>query len=62
MRAIIDYQKKFFTDGDENDLKPMILKDISEIILFSLIDLNTLIISNILIIRGYCASFWIKDD
>ena len=32
MKAIIDYQKKFFTDGDENDLKPMILKDISEII------------------------------
>ena len=32
MRAIIDYQKKFFTDGDENDLRPMILKDISEII------------------------------
>ena len=25
-------QKRFFNDGDENDLKPMILKDIAEII------------------------------
>lgn len=30
MRAIIDIQKKFFQDGDEADLKPMILKDIAD--------------------------------
>lgn len=30
MKAIIDWQKKFFTDGDEADLRPMILKDIAE--------------------------------
>ena len=30
MRAIIQWQKKFFQDGDEADLKPMILKDIAE--------------------------------
>ena len=30
MKAIIDWQRKFFTDGDEADLKPMILKDIAE--------------------------------
>ena len=30
MRAIIDIQRKFFQDGDESDLKPMILKDIAE--------------------------------
>lgn len=30
MKAIIDWQKKFFQDGDEADLKPMILKDIAE--------------------------------
>ena len=28
MNTIIDIQNIFFTDGDENDLKPMILKDI----------------------------------
>lgn len=30
MKAIIDVQKKFFQDGDEADLKPMILKDIAD--------------------------------
>lgn len=30
MKAIIDWQKKFFQNGDEADLKPMILKDIAE--------------------------------
>lgn len=30
MKAIINWQKKFFQDGDEADLKPMILKDIAE--------------------------------
>ena len=30
MKAIIDWQRKFFLDGDESDLRPMILKDIAE--------------------------------
>lgn len=30
MQAIIDWQRKFFLDGDETDLKPMILKDIAD--------------------------------
>ena len=30
MKAIIDIQKKFFQDGDEADLKPMILKDVAD--------------------------------
>ncbi len=30
MKAIIDIQKKFFLDGDEADLKPMILKDVAD--------------------------------
>jgi RNA polymerase sigma-54 factor len=30
MKAIIDWQHKFFEDGDEGDLKPMILKDIAD--------------------------------
>ena len=30
MKAIISIQKKFFQDGDEADLKPMILKDVAD--------------------------------
>lgn len=30
MRAIIDWQRRFFQDGDEADLRPMILKDIAD--------------------------------
>ncbi len=30
MKAIIDIQRQFFLDGDEVDLKPMILKDVAE--------------------------------
>lgn len=30
MKAIIDIQKPFFLDGDEADLKPMILKDVAD--------------------------------
>jgi RNA polymerase sigma-54 factor len=29
MKAIMEYQYKFFVSGDETDLRPMILKDIS---------------------------------
>ena len=32
MNTIVKIQERFFNDGDENDLKPMILKDIAEII------------------------------
>jgi len=30
MKAIIDYQHDYFLDGDESNLKPMVLKDIAE--------------------------------
>ena len=30
MQAIVDYQKEYFVDGDESNLKPMVLKDIAE--------------------------------
>lgn len=30
MNAILEYQKEYFTEGDETKLKPMILKDIAE--------------------------------
>jgi len=32
MRAIMDYQKEYFLTGDETKLRPMILKDIAEIV------------------------------
>ena len=32
MRAIVEYQRKFFTTLDERDLKPMIIKNISDMI------------------------------
>jgi RNA polymerase sigma-54 factor len=32
MRAIMDYQKAYFLTGDETELRPMILKDIAEIV------------------------------
>lgn len=31
MKAIVDYQHDYFMDGDEANLKPMVLKDIAEI-------------------------------
>lgn len=31
MRAIVDFQHEFFTEGDETYMKPMILKDIADI-------------------------------
>ena len=30
MKAIIEYQKAYFADGDEASLRPMVLKDIAE--------------------------------
>lgn len=30
MKAIVDYQREYFMDGDETHLKPMVLKDIAE--------------------------------
>ena len=32
MTAILNYQKDYFADGDETKLKPMILKDIAEVV------------------------------
>ncbi len=32
MNAIVDFQKAYFNDGDETKLRPMILKDIAEIV------------------------------
>jgi len=32
MQAIVNYQKEFFLSGDETKLKPMILKDIADVV------------------------------
>jgi len=32
MKAIMEYQKEYFLSGDETQLRPMILKDIAEIV------------------------------
>jgi RNA polymerase sigma-54 factor len=32
MNAIMEYQREYFEEGDEKKLKPMILKDISDIV------------------------------
>jgi RNA polymerase sigma-54 factor len=32
MQAIVNYQKEFFLSGDETKLKPMILKDIADLV------------------------------
>ncbi len=39
MDAIVNYQKEYFLDGDETLLKPMILKDIAEIVF---LDISTI--------------------
>lgn len=31
MRAILDYQREYFKEGDQNKLRPMILKDIADV-------------------------------
>jgi RNA polymerase sigma-54 factor len=36
MQAIVNYQKEFFLSGDETKLKPMILKDIADIVLMDI--------------------------
>ena len=36
MNAIMEYQREFFLTGDETMLKPMILKDIADIVLMDI--------------------------
>lgn len=47
MKAIIEYQKKFFQDGEENDLRPMILKDIAEIIKMDISTVSRIVSSKV---------------
>ena len=47
MNAIIEYQRKFFEDGEENDLRPMILKDIAEIIKMDISTVSRIVSSKV---------------
>ena len=47
MSAIIEYQRKFFEEGEENDLKPMILKDIAEIIKMDISTVSRIVSSKV---------------
>ena len=47
MNTILKIQLKFFEDGDENDLKPMILKDIAEIIKMDISTVSRIVSSKV---------------
>ena len=48
MKAILKIQSNFFNDGDENDLKPMILKDIAEIIKMDISTVSRIVRSKVI--------------
>ena len=48
MKAILKIQNSFFNDGDENDLKPMILKDIAEIIKMDISTVSRIVRSKVI--------------
>ena len=45
MRAILNYQHDYFVDGDESNLKPMVLKDIAEITGFDISTISRVVSS-----------------
>jgi RNA polymerase sigma-54 factor len=45
MRAILDYQHDYFLDGDESNLRPMVLKDIAEITGFDISTISRVVSS-----------------
>ena len=47
MNTILKLQVKFFEDGDENDLKPMILKDIAKIIKMDISTVSRIVSSKV---------------
>jgi RNA polymerase sigma-54 factor len=48
MKAILKIQNSFFNGGDENDLKPMILKDIAEIIKMDISTVSRIVRSKVI--------------
>jgi RNA polymerase sigma-54 factor len=48
MKTIIKIQNSFFNGGDENDLKPMILKDIAEIIKMDISTVSRIVRSKVI--------------
>ena len=47
MKTIVNLQKKFFEDGDENELKPMILKDIANVIKMDISTVSRIVSSKV---------------
>jgi len=45
MQAIVDFQKDYFIDGDESNLKPMVLKDIAEVTGFDISTISRVVSS-----------------
>ena len=45
MQAILDYQRDYFADGDETNLRPMVLKDIAEVTGFDISTISRVVSS-----------------
>ena len=45
MEAILDYQKEYFSSGDETNLKPMVLKDIAQITGYDISTISRVVMS-----------------
>ena len=58
MRAILDYQHDYFLDGDESNLRPMVLKDIAEKTGFDISTISRVVSSKF--IETHCGIFPLK--
>ena len=58
MRAILDYQHDYFLDGDESNLRPMVLKDIADITGFDISTISRVV--NIKYIETHFGIFPLK--
>ena len=59
MQTIINYQKDYFIDGDETQLKPMILKDIADIVAMDISTISR--VANSKYIQTHFGTFLLKS-
>jgi len=59
MKAIINYQGKYFLSGDEKDLKPMILADIANIVNMDISTISR--VSNSKYVQTFFSTFLLKE-
>ncbi|MFT6717453.1 MAG: RNA polymerase sigma-54 factor [Saprospiraceae bacterium] len=59
MQTIINYQKEYFIDGDETKLKPMILKDIADIVKMDISTISR--VANSKYIQTHFGTFLLKS-